>query len=226
MSVVGASVGVTLGATLGALGVVVEDLPPLPIEIVIPRPQPKPREPSKRSNPRPSVPNTDGALGLLTRPQCSLVEQMAGTVDEMRQMLVDFGLRYYQVFSIVVRWSGGARHRGDAAVVAETPFLPVPKVDNIERVDRELRPAGSVKRGEIRLSQISPRYTADDILLLFPRELRDDEEHYIEVRGDQRDGATVRDRYVMAGKPERGPWGWSVRLTKADENRMRDGSPR
>lgn len=202
------------------------ELPPLPIEVVIARPPAPPKERTKYPNPRPITPNLDTSLHRNTRPECSLVESMADLVDDMRQLEVDFGLRYYEVFSVVVRWSAGERKRGTGTVIAETPFLPIPEVTGIGNVNRDLRPGGSVKRGDIWLRKLSPRYTQDDILLLFPRELRDDEEHFIEVRGDARDGATVRDRYVIVGRPERKPFGWEVRLTKQDENRTREGRPK
>ena len=203
-----------------------DELPPLPIEVTIPCPPKAPREPTKFPNPRPVPPNLDGNLHRNRRPECSLVESMAPLVDQMRQMVVDEGLRYYEVFSVVVRWSGGERHRGTPTVIAETPFLPIPQVVGVSGVDRELRAGGAVKRGGIWLRKLSPRYTIDDILLLFPRELRSDEEHYIEVRGDSRDGSTPRDRYVIVGRPERKAWEWEVRLEKADENRTRGGAPR
>lgn len=205
----------------------IQNLPPLPIEVAIPRPLRRPHEATKYPNPRAIPPNLDGALHRNRRPECSLVESMAPIVDEMRQMAVDAGLRYYEVFTVVVRWSGGERHRGTPTVLSEQPFLPIPEVSGTSGVDRELRAGGSVRRGGIWLRKLSPRYTIDDILLLFPRELRPDEEHFIEVRGDARDGAnTPRDRYVIAGRPERKAWGWEVRLIKADEDRTRQGGVR
>lgn len=203
-----------------------DEIPPLPIEVAIPCPPKQPRERTKFTNPRAITPNIDGALHRNPRPECSLVESMAPIVDEMRQMAVDMGLRYYEVFTVVVRWSAGERHRGTPTVISEQPFLPIPEVVGVGNVDRELREGGAVKRGGIWLRKLSPRYTIDDILLLFPRELRDDEEHYIEVRGDSRDGNTPRDRYVIVGRPERKAWGWEVRLLKADEDRTRGGRPR
>jgi len=212
---------------IGAAPLTADVLPPLPIEVVIPRPAKLPPAATKYPNPRAVTPNLDGALHRNPRPECSLVESMAPIVDEMRQMLVDAGLRYYEVFTVVVRWSGGERHRGTPQVLSEQPFLPIPEVSGTSGVDRELRPGGSVRRGGIWLRKLSPRYTSDDILLLFPRELRPDEEHFIEVRGDSRDGAnTPRDRYVIVGRPERKAWGWEVRLLKADEDRTRQGAVR
>lgn len=200
------------------------DLPPLPIEVSFGvTPDQLAPEPEREPNPRLTTPNEDPRLHLNRRPGTSLVESLAPTVDALRQLGVDLGMRYYQVFSIVVRWSGGERGRGTPTVMCETPFLPVPKVEGLGSVDRALRPAGAVYRGDATLTQISPRYTADDIAALFPRALRDDEEHWIEVRGDGRDGNPPRHRFMVASLPERKATGWSVRLVKADEDRTRRG---
>lgn len=204
-----------------------DELPPLPIEVAIPHPLKRPIVATKYPNPRAITPNVDSSLHRNRRPECSLVESMAPLVDEMRQMVVDAGLRYYEVFSVVVRWSGGERHRGDPVVIGEQPFLPIPEVVGVGNVDKELRAGGAVRRGGIWLRKLSPRYTIDDILLLFPRELRPDEEAFIEIRGDSRDGTkTPHDRYVIVGRPERKAWGWEVRITKADEDRTRQGGVR
>lgn len=180
------------------------------------------------SNPRAETPNTDPALGRNPAPDLSLTESLGEVADSIRQLYTDFGLRPYEIFSVVVRWSGGERHRGTAAVVSETPLLPTPKIENIEQLDEELRSAGRVERGTVRLIEISPRYTMDDIRLLFPRALVAGEEHYIEARIDRRDGETERQRYVVSGAPERraDQFDWTVRLIKQDENRFRDGRPR
>lgn len=214
----------TCGLVPAALGEV-SDVPPLPIEVVIARPAPPPREPTKMPNPRPVTPERDTTLHRNPRPACSLVESFGDLVDDMRQLEVDMGLRFYEVFSVVVRWSGGERDRGTATVISERPFLPVPVVDGLGNGRRDLRAAGKVSRGEIWLRKLSPRYTEDDIVLLFPRELRADEEHFIEVRGDSRDGSTVRRRYHIVGEPERKAFEWQVRLVKQDEDRTRGGRP-
>lgn len=179
------------------------------------------------SNPRGITPNRDTGLRLNPQPSTSLIEGLSEVVDDARQILVDLGLRPYEVFSVIVRWTGGSRHRGTPQVLSETPILPVPEVRDIGSVDRAARSGGVVQRGSVRLEKISSRYTEDDILLLFPRALAPGEEHYIEVRTDSRDGSTQRDRYVVSGKPQRHAtrFEWTVRCTKQDENRTRLGVP-
>jgi len=180
------------------------------------------------ANPRIHTPERDPGVHRNAAPARSLVEELGDVADGMRQLFTDFGLRPYEVFAVVVRWSGGERHRGTPHVISERPFLPTPKVENIATLNHELRAAGQVRRGEVRLSEISPRYTSDDIERLFPRELAAGEELFIEVRVDARDGQTRRDRYVVAGVPERraARFDWTVDLRKQDENRERDGRAR
>lgn len=212
-------------AQLASVGVV-DALPPLPITVVLPVPAPQPAD-VRPFNPRPPPdrPGNDRGLHLLARPECSLAEDMAEVVDDLRQMLVDEGLRPYEVRSVVVRWSGGERHRGTPSVVFERPFLPIPRVHGISGVARDLRPGGTVKRGTVTLTGISPRYTLEDILELIPRDLQRGEEHFIEISLDKREGNPARLRYVVSGTPERRPLDWTVKLTKQDENRDRSGRP-
>lgn len=178
------------------------------------------------TNPRPTTPNNDAQRNA--QPAQSLVERLGTVADNLRQLYTDFGLRPYEVFSVVVRWTGGSRHRGVAQVVSETPFLPTPKVEQVASVELAARAGGVVQRGTVRLSELSPRYTEDDIRVLFPRELLAGEEHFIEMRVDARDGSTARKRYVVSGTPERRPgdFDWTVRLTKQDEDRTRTGGLR
>lgn len=224
-------VGVGSGPFVGEAAIVFADdivagvsviLPPLPPNIALPRPPRRPGEPGKLFNPRAA----STTLHRNRDPGCSLAASLAPVADDMRQLLVDFGMRHYEVFSIVVRWSGGERHRGEASVISELPFLPVPKVKNVGLVNRELRPAGTVNRGDVALEGLSPRYTQDDILLLFPRELRAGEEHFIEIRMDARDKNAERQRYTFIGRPERRAFDWTVRLTAQDEARTRGGQAR
>jgi len=181
------------------------------------------------SNPRPITPNTDPRMHGNPAPERSLVEDMGSIVDDARQMVTDLGLRPYQVWSVVVRWSGGERGRGTPSVRSQLQFLPTPKVEGIGRVSKDLREGGSVVRGTVRMTEVSPRYTEDDIELLCPRaSLGIGEEHFIEVRHDERDGKTERRRYVVSALPERRPgrFDWEVQLTKQDEDRTRRGVPR
>ncbi len=179
-------------------------------------------EPTK--NPRGIQPNTDSNLGELGfRSKRSLVESLGSVADSIRQLYTDFGLRPYTIHVVRQRWAGGQVGRGQAEVVFDQPMLPTPNVVGVAAISRESKNAGRVDRGDIRLTQVSPRYTEDQITRYFSTELREDEEGFIEIRIDNRDGTTERKRYVVAGTPDRRAdrFEWIVTLRKQDRNRAR-----
>lgn len=179
-----------------------------------------------RTNPRPETPNNDPDLRPVQQPSRTLVEDLGGTVDEMRQLYADFGLRPYRVFSVVVRWTGGATGRGDAVVESEVELLPTPRLVDMGPVRGVSTPAGRTEKGGVQLREISPRYTEDDIRTLFHTQpLPQDRDGFLEVRVDCRDGSTTRRRFIVSGVPFRDAekFEWRTRLLKQDANRSRAG---
>lgn len=150
------------------------------------------------------------------------MEDFAETVDELRQLAVEAGMRPYRTFSVVVRWSGGERGRGRPEVVSETEIVPSPVVD-LGGTGREITSGGGTTRGEARLSKISPRYTEDDLRALFHRQpLPNDHEGFLEIFVDSRDGQTQRRRFVLKGTPQRKPFEWVAKLRPQDQDRARN----
>ncbi len=177
-------------------------------------------------NPRPETPNTDPSLHPLVTPARSLVEDLGETADEMRQLYTDFGMRPYRVFSIVVKWTGGDVGRGEQQVISETEFLPTPLVD-MSRLNAALKSGGRVENGNVRLRELSPRYTEEQITELFHRNpLPKGLQSFVEVREDARDGNTKRRRFQVTGVPERraDEFQWTVELVSAYPDRNRDGT--
>lgn len=161
-------------------------------------------------------------------PCVSLVESLGETVDSLRQLYTDFGLRPYRVFSVVYEWSGGDVGRGLPRVISEQEMLPTPRVIETSGVSGELRSAGLVERGTVRLEQVSPRYTEDQVrLLFFQYPLPPGKQGFIEMRIDSRDGSTERRRFIVRGIPFRDAQGfqWRVTLLRQDEDRTRSGLP-
>ena len=154
------------------------------------------------------------------------VELLGDVADDLRQLLTDFGVRPYTVRTVRVRWSGGEIGRGEPTVVFDLPLEPTPLVSDIRSVRRELGNAGIVARGDVRLSEVSPRYTEREIVNYFHQGMGPDEVGFIEVRIDDRDGQPERKRYVVAGTPERRAvrFDWTVTLTKQDGDRNLDGT--
>lgn len=161
----------------------------------------------------------------LTCPQSSLTESLGSVVDRMRQLSTDFGQRPYRVFSVVYQWSGGEEGKGDLSIVAENEFLPTPLVD-IGSTGKEATPAGTKETGGARMSELSPRYTEDQIEALLPTALQDGQFSFVEVRMDARDGSSVvRRRYTIKDTPRRRveEFDWFVKLTVQQSPRTRAG---
>lgn len=179
-------------------------------------------------NPRPQTPNTDPGLAVQPGGSGSLVESLGEVADDLRQLYTDVGLRPYRVFSVVIRWTGGEVGRGDPVVESETEFLPRPVVVNMNGVRKESTPAGLNEKGSVRLRQVSPRYTEDDIRsLCHMTPLSSDRSGFIEIRMDDRDGSAQRRRFSVKGTPHRdaAKFQWTVELAKQDSDRSRTGKP-
>ncbi len=177
------------------------------------------------ANPRPITPNRDGKLGP-TCPLGTLTEQMGPVVDEIRQLYTDFGQRPYRVFSVRYRWTGGADGLGRPELVEEVEFLPTPRVDG-DTLRTEMKAAGEDEAGYVTLSEISPRYTEDEVRsMTFCGTMPDGNLAFIEVRMDARDGsAPVRRRLTVADVPWRDAenFQWSASAYIQEEARGRDG---
>ncbi len=161
-------------------------------------------------------------------PGRSLVASFTGVVDSMRQLLTDAGARPYRVFAVVLEWSGKEEGRGDPKVVVEEEILPTPLV-KLRGLRLELKSAGRTDRGYIEVSEISPRFTEDQLQRSFHvKPLTEAHEAFYEVRQDGRDGAEpVRRRFVIRGVPERDAenFQWVLRLSAQNQQRSRKGQP-
>lgn len=189
------------------------------------------------SNPRALLPGDEPGIGPNPSPERSFVNELQETVDELRQIATDLGVRPYRVFSVLIEWDGGAVGRGVARCVKEVEILPTPKVNETSGVQGEIRSAGLVERGSVTLSQVSGSYTEDQVRSMFmlaplgptaPGDgLKPGQETFIEVRVDARDGVTERRRFVVRGMPYRKAeaFEWRVSLMRQDMERARNGQP-
>lgn len=177
-------------------------------------------------NPRVITPNNDNRIGPNPRPEASLVNSLGALADDLRQLYTDFGLRPYRLFSVVTEWSGGDYGRGEECVVSEQELLPTPRV-SLSGLRGMMSDGGLRERGTLRVDQISPRYTEDDIQALFHvRPLPPRYTGWIEMREDARDGELVpRRRFVVIGTPARmaDKFEWQVDMTQQDPSRDRFG---
>lgn len=176
----------------------------------------------------PGQPGDDSGAAPLTDPCVSLAESLGETVDNIRQLYTDFGLRPYRVHSVVYEWSGGEVGRGTARVISEQELLPTPRLTETSAVQGEQRTGGLVERGSVRLVQVSPRYTEDQVRVLFHQlPLGQARQGFIELRVDARDGSSERRRFIVRGIPFRDAEGfqWRVNMIRQDEDRLRTGAP-
>lgn len=182
--------------------------------------------PGPRTNPRAVRPNDDTRLEALGSPELSLVEELGEVADDLRQLNTEFGLRPYRLFSIVIQHTGGAKGRGDSVLLSETEFLPTPYITEVDQLRGQLTPGGTDEQGRIRVTEISPRYTEDDIRTLFHiQPLPDGQEGFLEMRMDRRDGNAPRRRFTVQNAPMRraDKFDWTVRLLEQQPPRSRSG---
>lgn len=179
-----------------------------------------------RENPRIITPNNDSRIGPIPQPEDSLANCLGAVADDLRQLYTAFGLRPYRLFSIVTRWTGGEHGRGDEVLVSEVELLPTPRV-SLSGLRGSLSDGGLRERGTLRVDQISPRYTEDDINAIFHvHPLPASHTGWIEMREDARDGSKmIRRRFVVQGTPARHAdrFSWEVDLTQQDPSRNRLG---
>lgn len=162
-----------------------------------------------------------GTLGRLLVP----------VADLLRDIRVGFGLRPYRVRMIRTRWSGGRRGVGAESVTAEVEILPVPLLADLTGLQAIVQPVGQDEISSLQLSEISGRYTEEELRGLAPggAPIGPDEQFYYEVEFLRADGLeSDRRRFYPSSAPTYQPtrYQWVVMLERSHEGRARDGSPR
>jgi hypothetical protein len=111
--------------------------------------------------PFPQPASADGSCGTRGR----LAQRFAPTVDRIRQRtVVRFGLRVYDVSLVWTRWNGRERGEGDEVEIARVPIVPRPMIEDLSTVNFNPFAAGLLPQGAVRISQITTRLTADNLL--------------------------------------------------------------
>jgi len=145
-------------------------------------------------------------------------------------MFTQFGLRPYKVRLIRIQWSGGERGLGQSFVLNETPLLPTPKISDLSAINEIVHPIGLHEEGGIQLSEISGRYTEEDLMGIGSdgSDIPLDQEFFYEVEYPRPDGQpSVKRRFFPSSAPvyEAGRLQWNIRLERAHEDRLRNGDP-
>lgn len=161
----------------------------------------------------------------------SMLGELQDCVDYIRQIPVDLGARPYRVFLVWTRWSGEDRGEGVESLVREEEILPVPKVQEISSVQLQLLDIGTDEQGSLQISQISPRYTENQLLGRHQdgSGVARNETFSWEVRLDKGDVSDLkkRRRFMIKGVPsfKADSLQWTVNLIRAGSDREHDGRP-
>lgn len=92
-----------------------------------------------------------------------LTQRLAPRVDKLRQRLVSFGLRPYNVFLVWTHWSGLERGEGAETELRRIQLIPNPLVEDLSGVTLNPFTAGLLPVGSIRISQISMSLNEDNL---------------------------------------------------------------
>ncbi len=159
----------------------------------------------------------------------ALIPSLTGVVDDIRDIYTQLGARPYEVTLIWTQWSGGDRDRGVEQVVKQCPLLPTPKVSDLANLNKEIMSIGSEEVGGIRVSEISPRFTEDQLIGFSDdgTPVPSDMNFYYEVFFPRAKGPGVRRRFTVNGAPNYNPtrFQWWIDLQRAYEDRTRQGDP-
>jgi hypothetical protein len=160
----------------------------------------------------------------------TLIPSLTPVRDAIFDLRTRFGAQPYEVFLVRTQWSGGRRNSGTESVLSVTPLLPVPTVQALDTMIRTLQTIGIDEVGAVRVTDISPAYSEDELVGLGPQgqPISADQSFFWEIQyprplPDQ----SVRRRYVARSAPSYDPtnFRWSIVLDKASENRQRSGVP-
>jgi len=160
----------------------------------------------------------------------TVIARLNPVADILRDLKTKpLGARPYQVKLVWTRWSGGERGVGVEEVFAEMLLLPTPASDRLTSLATVVQSIGSDDQGQFTVSEISPRYTEDQLLgrLNDGTPVPDDQNFYWEVYYPRRHEPGVRRRFVPSSPPDYHAtrFEWTIRLTKASEDRSRSGEP-
>lgn len=160
----------------------------------------------------------------------NLVASLQKTVDKIRDIHTQLGRRLYIVRQVKTRWSGGARGVGIETVIDEMEILPTPMVTDLSTLTQVLTPVGLNEAGSVQVTEVSRRYSEERLLGLDADgdEPAPDEHVYWEIEYPREDGRPpLKRRFTLSSAPSIGSgFQWRFTLSKTDEDRGRDGSPK
>ncbi len=183
---------------------------------------------SRLSKPKPKREFTDPTKMNLSN---TLAQTLIPVTDSIRDLHTQFGLRPYKLSILRVKWSGGERGRGTPHVHSALAITPTPLVQDLTTMTEVLSPVGLDEVGVVSVSEISGRFTDDELRFLDEdgESPGPDEEVFYEIEYPQPGKrSSVKRRFFLRGAPfySSGRFQWTIRLEKANEDRSRIGDPR
>jgi len=166
----------------------------------------------------------------------TLARRLIRVADSVRDLYTRFGGRPYEVRIIRTRWSGGRRNIGEEILTSNTVILPTPLVSDLTSLTEIVQPVGLDEIGGIQVSQISGRYTEEQLLGRYPdgSPPEPDEQVFWEIEfpltgacaGD--DAGSPKRRFIPRSAPYYSAFGfqWTVGLERSHEDRARNGDLR
>jgi hypothetical protein len=185
--------------------------------------------PAPRTSPsdvRAEVVAASGVLHPLAPGQQTLGESLGTTIDQIRQIATDLGLRPYRVWLVHWEWPK-SKGVGQPREIYRQEILPTPKVADMSGVPFNLAAVGLTEMGGIHVSKISQRYSEDDLIgrtpdmrdPRHPRTNRANVEFFWEVREARLTEPPPKPRrFVPSGVPMlyRAGMEWRLSLTKSE----------
>lgn len=191
---------------------------------------------TNNNDPDSEIPELGGLVFPVAGPDNTetLTNKLGPTIDKIRQIASNIGIREYRVFLVHAEWSGGVRGRGSPTEISRREILPQPRVQDATSTAYVVRAFGLQEEGTIVIDRISGKYTEDDLTGRTPdledpvktRSGQDGLDFYWEVvEAADHDPKPVPRRYVPSAVPARLPFQWKVVLTKQEMNAPRSLPP-
>ena len=190
---------------------------------------------TQQNDPAADMPEAAGSVRPL-RPdevKSSLMNRLVPTIDKIRQLPVNLGLRPYRVFMVHILWSGERIGEGQPQETSRREILPTPRIRDMSATTEVLSAFGRTEEGGIVVDRISAKFSEDDLMGVtpdlidpaMPRTGKRNGDFFWEVQ-ENRPGTPnpIPRRYVPSGTPTlmRGGVHWRIPLNKQMVNRSRN----
>lgn len=142
------------------------------------------------------------------------------------------GLRPFRVFLVWTKGNGEVGEGRDEEIL-RAEILPTPLVENLDAISLSAYSAGVLPVGSIRVSEVSPLWTYDQLKGRVPPVVDGVEQHIVEpffffyevIEDGRGDCAPSRMRFHIATEPYRraSKFDWTFTLERDSEDRTRSG---